>query len=192
MDSMKKEYVYSWLCEIPLEMESIVISSLGAKYKIMLLMTYIDIFSQAWDVFSSNIAQNQKERFENWLNQFLLDDDFLLKSSEMGPLDADEIYKIRNALLHYAALPNLDKAVFISEKSKSEIIKNFPDKKGLESSVVLSPKLLYPKFIKAFGNTLMHLGDLEVRSNDKYTTAIDTLHSKLKKNSAMAIFPSEA
>jgi hypothetical protein len=37
-----------WLMELASELESIYNSSVGEKYKIMLLMTYIDILSKIW------------------------------------------------------------------------------------------------------------------------------------------------
>lgn len=39
-----------WLMELGTEVEDILTSTIGEKYKIMLLMTYIDIFSKIWGV----------------------------------------------------------------------------------------------------------------------------------------------
>jgi hypothetical protein len=55
--------------ELASELESIYNSSVGEKYKIMLLMTYIDILSKIWHFHNNNISKKQGEYFKVWMNE---------------------------------------------------------------------------------------------------------------------------
>ncbi|MYA35347.1 MAG: hypothetical protein F4Y34_01610, partial [Gammaproteobacteria bacterium] len=75
-ESMSSQDVLEWLFELGIEFEQIACSEIWSKFKIILLMVYIDIFSQLWwDYFEMNtINTTQKNKFSSWLEKFLFDE----------------------------------------------------------------------------------------------------------------------
>ena len=175
----RDQYVFAWLEELANEQEQIIESNLGAKYKLMLLMTYIDIFSQVWDMFSVVNETKQRDRFKNWIDAFLID-------SLDESLTSDEIYNIRNSLLHFAALPNVEKPIIISEKPKSEVSANYPDVK-IGNASFLVPSELHQKFVVAVIDSLDALINLEVSDPNIFSNGMNKLYKKLSSESAFAI-----
>ncbi len=181
----KKDIVFSWLIEMSCELEHICKSNIGAKYKVMLLMTYVDIFSQVWDIAQDLNAATQKARFKNWASKFATQQ-ALDKKVGTNTLSAENVYDIRNALLHYAGLPKSNIGIFISELSSTELCKKYNEIEGLESSITLSPKVLFPAYIEAFGKTIESIAAIE-NNQPKFSDLINKLYSKLEKNCALPI-----
>jgi len=184
---MKNGLVFKWLMELGDEIESILKSNLGAKYKVMLLMTYIDIFSSTWNEIADSRQKTQKGRFIEWLNRFVIDKDFEHEESDLGLITAEIIYSIRNSLLHSGALPKSDKAIFLSELTKTELVEKHPDKTALKTSIVLCPQNIYLKVLDGFINTMKYLEELEQEDKVKFSKIMDKLQAKLEFEQAMAI-----
>ena len=101
----------SWMKHLGDEFEYIGKSPLQAKFKIMLLMVYIDIFSQIWGLFIEYglSTKIQKERFSRWSDKFIFsetNDYYASRQDEFHLLNGELLYKIRNSILHFGGLPN--------------------------------------------------------------------------------------
>lgn len=179
-----------WLMELGTEVEDILTSTIGEKYKIMLLMTYIDIFSKIWGVHIENTSKNQKDKFQLWSDKFVFNDlnsKFVNQKNEILPLNSEFLYEIRNSLIHFSALPNIDNIyMFISSDSKSEFCNRYPDKtKGKEDQILLlTPKILFILIIKAIILTIHELGN----NATTYEATLLKIAEKLQKESAMRIY----
>ncbi len=178
-----------WLMSLGTEVGDIGESTIGAKYKVMLLMTYIDIFAQIWAIHEKNTDKLQRTQFENWSDEFIFhdsNDEFVNERSEIEPLDSKSLYQIRNSLVHFAALPNNSKSklsTFISSDSKSEFCNRYPNevKRAEGQILLLTPKILFPLVVKAVILTLP-----KILENKDTLRAID---KKIEKESAILIRP---
>ena len=136
-----------WLMEITDELESIFNSSLGAKYKIILLMTYIDIVSTVWNLYNDNAYSKQKDVFIAWINKFMFSDSnqtYEFITDTIGDIDSELFYKIRNSLVHFSSVPHCNNiGIFITSDSKSEFCNRYPNEtKGKKIIVITSPRKL--------------------------------------------------
>lgn len=179
-----------WLMELGSEIESIGTSTIEEKYKVMLLMTYVDIFSKIWSIHTEEADKPQKNKFQLWSNKFIFNESnncSIKNENDIAPLNSVILYKIRNSLIHFSGLPNIDKiAIFISSDSKSEFYNRYPDKlkeKEKQEVLLLTPKILFPLIVEAIILTLNEInGD-----NTKYEATLLKIANLLEKESAMKL-----
>ncbi len=177
--------------EVASEIESIATSTIGEKYKIMLFMTYIDILSKIWSIHTGDInkKQKQKHKFQTWSDTFIFNDlneVFLNLKDEILPLNSEILYKIRNSLIHFSALPNINEIIiFISSDSKSEFCNIYAEKikEKEEQVLLLTPKILAPLIVNAGILTINEFN----KDNIKYEATLLKIFALLEKESAMKI-----
>ncbi|CAC9608095.1 hypothetical protein [uncultured Gammaproteobacteria bacterium] len=176
-----------WLMELGSEVESIANSSVGEKYKIMLLMTYIDIFSKIWSIYSEDTDRKQKEIFIAWMDKFMFsnsNENYKNGVNNIGNINSELFYKIRNSLVHFSSIPNVDNVrIFITSDNKSEFCNRYPDEIKEEKIIVLSTKILFPIFIQAVIYTIEEMA----KQNDKYESTMLNIVNKLGKESCLLI-----
>ncbi len=178
-----------WLMEVASEIESIATSTIGEKYKIMLFMTYIDILSKIWSVHTGDTNKKQKNKFRTWSDTFIFNDlneVFLNLKDEILPLNSEILYKIRNSLIHFSALPNINEIIiFISSDSKSEFCNIYAEKikEKEEQVLLLTPKILAPLIVNAGILTINEFN----KDNIKYEATLLKIFALLEKESAMKI-----
>ena len=105
-DRMKENEhaVLQWIEHLRDEFHYIVSTPLQDKFKLSLIMIYIDIFSTIWVKIHGH---GMKNRFKKWSNKFLFceQNTFYLKNrEEFEYLDGQSLYEIRCSLLHFGAL----------------------------------------------------------------------------------------
>ena len=178
-----------WLMSIAKEVEYIVEFKIGAKYKLMLLMTYIDIFSKIWNIYNKNSYKKQKEIFEIWSDKFVFNssnDTFIEEKNEILPLNSQLFYTIRNSLIHFSSLPNNGKmAIYITDDNKSEFYNRCPHVEKGKHILVLSPKIINPLVLTAFISTLEEID--QDKDEKKYEYTMLKISKKLRKESAMLL-----
>ena len=169
------------------EVESIASSLIGEKYKIMLLMTYIDIFSKTWNIYNENLHQGQKIIFIAWMDKFMFNDSNELYKNEVsnvGNINSELFYKIRNSIVHFSSLPNIDNiGLFITSDNKSEFLNRYPSETEGKEVIVLSVKILFTIFVQAVINTIKEME----KQNDKYEHIMLKIARELEKESAFRI-----
>ena len=179
-----------WMMTLGSELEYLVMCKLGAKYKIMLLMVYIDIFSQVWDKSIGGVGKTQKERFLNWSNSFLFnaDNDVYKKhQTELSPLNGCSLYSVRNSMLHFGGLPSLDISIFITDYTKSQFCNKYVDQVKDKDVLVLTPKILYLTVIQAF---ILSCEKISQKDEEQTKDFMLMLERKVSQDSALPIFRS--
>ena len=188
----KEDKTLRWMKHLGEEFEYIGFSPLEAKFKIMLLMVYMDIFSQIWGLFIENELNNksQKERFTRWSDEFVFNeanDYYVSRQDEFRFLSGELLYEIRNSLLHFGGLPNCGIPIFISTNTKYELCKKYSSQIGEQEILVLSPRVLFVVVANAIALTLNKMSDEKEANPDKYEQAMSKLGEKLQKESALPI-----
>ena len=114
------------------EVQYIGTSPLQEKFKMLLLMVYIDIFSKVWGCLLTGdylLKKSQKERFTKWSDKFVFDESnktYFTNKEEFQGLNGNLLYRVRNSLIHFGALPNNGQAIFISKWTRKEFLeRNF-------------------------------------------------------------------
>lgn len=159
MNENAQEALY-WMKHLGDEFEYIGTSPLQGKFKIILLMVYVDIFSQIWcDFIKKNpIHGKQKKRFSSWLNEFVFCEKnsyFRDQIGEFHLLNGDVFYQIRNSLLHFGGLPSLSGIlVFISTDTREEFCKKYSHKIREREVLILCPKVLFVAVAIGIANTI--------------------------------------
>jgi hypothetical protein len=177
----------TWLMELRSEVESIANSLIGEKYKIMLLMTYIDIFSKIWNIYNKRAYTNQKDIFIVWMDKFMFsnsNESYKNGVNNIGNINSEFFYKLRNSLVHFSSIPNVDNiGIFITSDNKFEFCKRYPDETKGEEIIVLSAKILFPIFIEAVIHTLKEMQ----KQDDKFESAMLYVANKLENESGFMI-----
>ena len=181
-----------WMMELGVEFEYIATSPLKAKFKIMLLMVYVDIFSQIWWEFinESPVRGTQKQRFSSWSDSFVFcksNSHFEKHKEEFHLLDGNVFYKIRNSLLHFGGLPDLEGIpVFIYPYTRGEFLGRFSHKLGNSEVLVLCPKVLFVAVAIAIANTIEKMigGATDDEGKDKIMKKI---YERIQNESALPI-----
>ena len=181
-----------WMKQLGDEFEYVATSRLQEKFKIMLLMVYVDIFSQIWWEFIKEkpVRGTQKERFSSWCDGFVFskaNDHFEKHNGEFNLLDGNTFYTIRNSLLHFGGLPDLEgKPVFISSYTREEFLKRYSSKIGSTEVLVLCPKVLFVAVAIAISATIKKIID-EVNDGDKQSEILLKISNRVEKESALPI-----
>ena len=174
------------------EFEYIGKSPLQAKFKIMLLMVYIDIFSQIWGLFIEYglSTKIQKERFSRWSDKFIFsetNDYYTSRQDEFHLLNGELLYKIRNSILHFGGLPNYDIPIFISTDTKLEFCQKYSSQIGEREILVLCPKVLFVAVAKAIALTIREMSKKMESNPDEYKKIMSKLYKKIQRESAIPI-----
>ena len=174
------------------EFEYIATSPLQEKFKIMLLMVYVDIFSQIWWEFikAKPVIGTQKERFSSWCDFFVFskaNDHFEKYIGEFDLLDGNTFYTIRNSLLHFGGLPDLGGIpVFISSYTREEYLRRYSSKIGSREFLILCPKVLFVAVAIAISDTIKKIID-EVNDDDKQSEILLKISNRVGKEAALPI-----
>lgn len=211
MDNINKDeqFVLRWVLELSREIEYIGTSTLLNKFKLMLLMTYVDIFSQIWGVFAngSSYREGQKSKFVRWSDEFLFSAEnkfYVNHRNDFVLLDSNSLYKLRCSLLHFGGLSILDTSndrdgteqisarnpIFISNLSRTEFYENYSHLLSERNALVLCPKILFPAVAYAVGNMFHAIAEIKQTRSDAYVTGIQVLQSKISKEGAFRVFES--
>ena len=188
-----KEYkTLRWMKHLGDEFEYIGTSPLQAKFKIMLLMVYIDIFSQIWGLFIENelSTKSQNERFSKWSDKFIFNSEnnsYASRQDEFHLLNGELLYKIRNSILHFGGLPNSDFPIFISTDTKHEFCQKYSRQIGEQEILVLCPKVLFVAVAFACALTVEKISEETESNPDKYQEIVLKLDERLQKESAFPI-----
>ena len=181
-----------WLDNLANEFEDIALSPVQSKAKLILLMVYIDIFSQIWWKVKFRTDSNTCNRYTKWLENFVLCDSnrvYVAQKDEFRNLCPDLVYKVRNSLLHLGGLPNLgDRAIFISSKTRRELLDKYFQGTSDSQLVVLCPRILFPAVAIAIAHTIESLSNGETSNSDDETILLD-IYSKIEHNLALPIYP---
>ena len=97
----KEQAVLGWMKHLGDEFEYIATSPLQEKYKLSLIMIYIDIFLNVWSKFTEH---KQQHRFIKWSENFIFSEQnkFYMKyREEFEFLDGRSLYDLRCSLLHF-------------------------------------------------------------------------------------------
>jgi hypothetical protein len=114
---------------------------------------------------------NSNENYKNGVNN-------------IGNINSELFYKIRNSLVHFSSIPNVDNVrIFITSDNKSEFCNRYPDEIKEEKIIVLSTKILFPIFIQAVIYTIEEMA----KQNDKYESTMLNIVNKLGKESCLLI-----
>ena len=175
------------------EFEYIATSPLKAKFQLILIMVYVDIFSRIWStyVLDNSKQENQKERFSTWCDSFIFCSQnrfYDRNKSEFSGLNGNIFYEIRNALLHFGGLPNVDNvSIFVSTESRSQFFDKYPQLIGKRDIVILSPGKLFVAVAMAIANAMEDvLSSLNANPN-KENDLIQDIYERIQKESAMPI-----
>ena len=185
-DQMKEiEHVLRWMKHLGDEVEYIGASPLQEKYKLSLIMIYIDIFSQVWSIFTE---RNRKNSFINWSDNFIFSEQnkFYMKyREEFELLDGRSLYDLRCSLLHFGALRIKSRSsmpIYIIALTRREFIRNYSHqmKKQLKSFLVLWPKVISLAVIGAICLTIDSLAALEKSNRDIYENGMQKLFKEVQ------------
>ena len=186
----KVNRVSQWAMHLGSEVEYIATSPMHAKYKIMLLMVYVDIFSQVWDTSLGQPHKTQKDRFTTWLDKFVFNGanaTYRDNQDELDPLDSVSVYKIRNSLLHFGGLPRLNLPVFIADYNKSTFREKHKSEIAARDVLVLCPGVLFPAIAYAVAATFTKFADQQATNPTGYEDLMIQLYDKLQDNCALPI-----
>ena len=182
-----------WMKCLGDEFEHIATSPLQAKFKMMLLMVYVDIFSQVWCHFYSGTSKKrtQKQAFSSWCDTFLFNtsnEHYQRNKDEFYILDGHLLYKIRNSLLHFGGLPNLGRIpIFISTDSREVFYEKYDQQLQGREALVLCSNMLFVAVAIAIKNTIE---DLFFDSDDnpgKADAILMYLDERIQTDSALPI-----
>ena len=185
-DQMKEiEHVLRWMKHLGDEVEYIGASPFQEKYKLSLIMIYIDIFSQVWSIFTE---RNRKNSFINWSDNFIFSEQnkFYMKyREEFELLDGRSLYDLRCSLLHFGALRIKSRSsmpIYIISLTRREFIRNYSHqmKKQLKSFLVLWPKVISLAVIGAICLTIDSLAELEKSNRDIYANGMQKLFKEVQ------------
>ena len=191
----KEMKVLSWLKSLGAEVEYIGTSPLQEKFQMILLMVYIDIFSKVWGCLltgDSSLKNSQAERFSRWSDKFVFDQSnrsYLTHKKEFRGLDGNLLYRIRNSLVHFGALPNNASAIFISKWTRKEFLDKYSSRIGGQDIVVLCPRILFPAVARGVASTIESMAELQRLNPGEYRKMVLDLYGKIEDESAMPIWP---
>ena len=171
------------------ELEYIATSPLQAKFKLMLIMVYVDIFSQIWsDSIIKSGRRRQRKVFSSWSDKFIFtrrNDYYASHEDEFHLLDGDKFYKIRNALLHFGGLPNFGKLpVFISACTREDFSRKYSQELGGREALVLCPTVLSVAIAIAIADTLELVDESDDDEQDRIMAGIS---QRVQNESALPI-----
>ena len=150
-----------WMKQLGNELEYIATSPLQAKFKLMLIMVYVDIFSQIWsDFIIKSGRRTQRKTFSSWSDEFIFtrrNDYYASHKDEFHLLDGYSFYKIRNSLLHFGGLPNFrNLPVFIYARTREDFYRRYSQELGGREALVLCPIVLSVAIAIAIANGIGH------------------------------------
>ena len=175
------------------EFDYIAGSPLQAKFKLMLQMVYVDIFSNIWSkyVLENSGHRSQRERFATWCDAFVFcesNPNYGKHPAEYSGLDGNLFYKIRNSLLHFGGLPNFGgKAIFISEDSRKRFFEKYSQQVSEEGTIVLSSGSLFGLVARGIALTLQDLVSASDQDSEKQDKFLSEIFDRIQKESAMPI-----
>ena len=192
----KEQAVLRWMKHLGDEFEYIATSPLQEKYKLSLIMIYIDIFSNVWSKFTEH---RQQHRFIRWSENFIFSEQnkFYMKyREEFEFLDSRSLYDLRCSLLHFGALRIKSQSsmpIFISSLTRREFTRNYSHqiKEQPMSFLVLCPKVISLAVIGAICLTLDSLAELEKSNRDVYAKGILKLFKEVQAVALPLQIPSQ-
>lgn len=191
----KEQRVLFWLKSLGDEVDYIGTSPLQEKFKVILLMVYIDIFSKVWGCLltkNTSLKKSQAERFAQWSDKFVFDESnrtYLAHKEEFQGLTGHLLYRVRNSLVHFGALPNNGQAIFISKWTRKEFFEKYSSRIRGQPIVVLCPRTLFPAVAYAVVSTIESMAELQRLNPGEYRKMMLDLYDRIQEESAMPIWP---
>lgn len=137
---------------------------------------------------------NNRERFKNWLNKFVLNEnnESYVKGKKELNCDAQILWELRNSLIHFYNLPQRREIVlgsnkFTDKKGKERKFDQFYKEKTKTSILCLNPHMLSGAIIEGALAQITSLINKKHFNRKKYNTEINKLHKILKKEGFVTI-----
>ncbi len=190
MTTKEEQFVLRWMMHLGNEVEYIGTSPLQAKFKIMLLMVYVDIFSQVWDLVIENNA-NQRERFNKWSDEFIFSETnkfFVSHRDEFYGLNGELLYKVRNSLLHFGGLPSMEVPIFITNADgRLQFCRKYSRQIEEQEPLVLCSRDIFITVSYAIANMLEKISEIEESNSKKYKEIMLELYDRVRNEMALPI-----
>ena len=185
--------VLYWMKHLGDEFEYLATSPLQDKLKVMLLMVYVDIFSQIWWQFicHGDRRGTQKGRFSSWSDEFVFSNRnryYFKNKYEFHLLNGKTLYKIRNSLLHFGGLPSIaNTPIFISSYTRREFCERYSQKIGDKEVLVLCPRILFVAVATAISLTIETLLEETNRTSNTEEDILQNIYERIQHDWGLPI-----